>query len=328
MMTLLRFLRKSFISSLAFSFLLLLFSSVGVGIAGAQPVLAQASLAATSTSSPVLFVHGFNSNASIPGGCNGSSMWGSAKSYLASHGYTGQLITIGFYNGDTGCDVNLKDRQDSHCNNYFAGNTGTTNEDQSHIACNLAWYIWNNFTQKGQNVQIVAHSMGGTIVRWAIYAVGTGNSSLPPYLSVAKIVTMASPHNGIPWGGSAVCGVCLQLAELQQIGSSFLGTLQNNAQNPQARGGTQWTIMGSTCETWTNGGVDPSSEMAMAAQSKVLYMSPPCYHHGDYLTDQSDTNNAQVDFCNNACSGEPTSGTGSSTTFPHSLHEMLLALES
>lgn len=326
MMTLMRSLRKSSVYSLVFSFLLILFSSIGVGVARVQPVSAQEAHFAASVNSPVLFVHGFNSNASIPGGCNGSTMWGDAKSYLSSHGYTGQLITIGYYNGDTGCDVNLYNQQNSHCSNYYAGNTGTTNEDQSHIACNLSWYIWNNFTQKGQNVQIVAHSMGGMIVRWAMYA--TGSSSMPPYLYVGKIVTMASPHNGIPWGGSATCGVCLQLAELQQTGSSFLSTLQNNAQNPQARGGTNWTIMGSTCETWLNGGVDPSSEMGMSAQSKVLYLNPPCYHHGDYLTDLSDAASASASYCNNACAGEPTPSTGYSTTFPHALHELLIALQS
>jgi hypothetical protein len=293
------------------------------GTASAHPLSKMGTHAALVTSSPVLFVHGFNGSASIPGGCNGSTTWGSAKAYLTSHGYTGQLITIGFYNGDTSCDVNLKDRQDSHCNNYFAGNTGTTSEDQRHIACTLDWYIWNTFTQYGQNVELVAHSMGGTIVRWAVYA--AGSSSLPPYVYVRDAVTMASPHNGIPWGGSITCGICLQLAELQP-GSSFLSDLQNKAQNPQASGGTNWTIFGSSCESWTNGGVDASSEMAMSAQHKVLYLSPPCYHHGDYLTDQSDSLDAYANYCNNACSGAPSNATGYSTTFPRALHEMELAI--
>lgn len=275
------------------------------------------------TNLPVLLVHGFNSSAAIPGGCNGNTTWGTAKSYLASHGYTGQLISIGFYSGDTGCDINLKDRQDSHCNTYYAGKTATTSEDQRHIACNLAWYIWNTFSQYGQSIQIVSHSMGGTIVRWTIYA--TGQSSFPAHLYVRNIVTMASPHNGIPWGGSATCGICLQLAELQP-GSDFLSTLQNSAQNPQAAGGTNWTIFGSTCENWLNGGIDSSSEMSMAAQHKVLYLNPPCYYHGGYLTDNSDSATAAVYYCNNACSGKPTSTTGSSTTFSRSLHEMLLAI--
>lgn len=304
-----------------FAFLLLV-TGLGSGIIPLSALSAQKAHAA-STSLPVLFVHGFNSSAAIPGGCNGSTTWGSAKTYLSSYGYAGQLITVGFYNGDTGCDVNLKDHQDSHCNNYHAGNTGTTSEDEQHIACTLAWYIWNNFTQYGQSVQLVAHSVGGIVVRWAIHA--AGSSSLPPYLYVRNAVTMATPHNGIPWGGSAICGICLQLAELQP-GSSFLSDLQNNAQNPQATNGTTWTIMGSTCESWINGGIDPSSEMAMSAQNKILYLNPPCYHHGDYLTDQSDSLNASVDYCNNACAGEPTSSTGNSTTFARSLREMSLAL--
>ena len=273
------------------------------------------------TSLPVLLVHGFNSGAAIPGGCNGNSMWGTTKSYLSSHGYTGQLITIGFYNGDTGCDINLKNRQDSHCSSYFSSSVGDTREDQRHIACNLAWYIWNTFSQKGQSVQIVSHSMGGTIVRWAIYA-GAGSSSLPPHLYVRNSVTLATPHNGIPWGGSATSASSAEL----QPGSSFLSALQNNAQNPQAVGGTNWTIFGSSCESWLNGGIDTASEMSMAAQHKVLYLNPPCYHHGDYLTDNSDNLNASVNYCNNACSGQPTSATGSSTTFPRSLHEVLLAI--
>jgi hypothetical protein len=303
-------------------FLLLLSAGFGTGTIPMPATSVQKAHAAV-VGVPVLFVHGFNSSEAIPGGCNGSTTWGSAKTYLSSHGYTGQLITIGFYNGDTGCDVNLKDQQNSHCSNYYAGNTGTTNEDERHIACNLAWYIWNNFTQHGQSVQLVAHSVGGIIVRWAIYA--AGSSSMPSYLYVRNAVTMATPHNGIPWGGSVICGICLQLAELQP-GSSFLSTLQNGAQNPQATNGTNWTIMGSSCESWVNGGIDPSSEMAMAAQNKILYLNPPCYHHGDYLTDQADSLSAYADYCNNACSGEPNSSTGYSTTFSRSLREMSLAL--
>lgn len=277
---------------------------------------------ASAANSPILFVHGWNLQAN--GTCNTPTSWGSAKTYLSSHGYTGQLITIGFYNGDTNCDVNLKDEQDSHCNNYFAGNAGTTNEDERHIACDLDWYIWNNFTQYGQNVQLVAHSMGGIIIRWAIHAAGS-SSSLPPYLYAQNAVTMATPHNGVPWGASLVCANCLQMENLQP-GSSLLSALRNDAQNPQAQGGTTWTLLGSSCESWLNGGVDPSSEMGMVAQHKVLYLNPPCYHHGGYLTDQSDSLDAQADYCDNACTGKPNSTTGYSAAFPHSLRELLSAI--
>ncbi|HEY7419603.1 MAG TPA: hypothetical protein VH593_30765, partial [Ktedonobacteraceae bacterium] len=78
--------------SLPILVLLLLFTGFGTGIIPLSATSAQKAHAAT-TSLPVLFVHGFNSSAAIPGGCNGSTTWGSAKTYLSSHGYAGQLIT-------------------------------------------------------------------------------------------------------------------------------------------------------------------------------------------------------------------------------------------
>ncbi len=274
---------------------------------------------------PVVFVHGFNSGASID--CQ-NSYWGTATSFLKSQGWSGALTTVGYYSGDKNCNVALSNYA-SHCTTAYAGHQGTTNEDLRHVSCELAWYIWENYTQYGQNVQLVGHSMGGLIIRWALYDTPI-DIALPPYIDVEDAVTMATPHGGIPVAGAALflCGECWQGQEMR-TNNSFWQTLNNNGQNPQGAGpGTDWSMMGSSCESFYNvfdPGVSWQSSLDMDGGHKTEYLNPPCYDHGAYLQDTSTTQNAHANWCD-FCARDVVSF--SSTSWPHSLQNMLLALAS
>lgn len=161
---------------------------------------------------------------------------------LRARGFT-DVRTVGYYRGDTGCDVNLPTA-------VRADNTVNTSIDQ--IARELADTIEATFTSRGVNVAISGHSMGGVIVRRALHGVQDGHADFPETLLVSDVVTSGSPHAGA--GVAAICGVlpagvptqCVQLAP----GSAFLRAL---AHNPQGTGGTDWTVIGSDCDVVVSG---------------------------------------------------------------------------
>ena len=151
---------------------------------------------------PIIFVHGINAE-STPGGggfggpgaaaCTGAyGLWTNPTSYLSSLSHPGLggdsilptssslLKTVGFYNRDVRCSFNLSTYNHAWvpaCDGV-AGisnsdpKVGTNNEPIEHVACELAWYIYTNWTSHGQNVKVVAHSMGGLIIRYAIQMMG------------------------------------------------------------------------------------------------------------------------------------------------------------
>lgn len=285
----------------------------------------------SSTAYPILFVHGINASSSI--NCGSSSMWGTMISYLQGyHPYgsqtlhwTGAMKTIGFYTNDTNCSTNLtSSAYASRCTSYFydASAQGTNNENIRHIACELAWYVYLTFTQYGQNVQGVGHSMGGLILQWAIHGVQAQIPSFPPAMLMQDVVTIAAPHDGTVSASTIVsCNNCIQ-AQQMVTGSSFINDLINLAPNPQGSGwGTDWTTIGGqflTCDVISS---KSSTYMNLGHKS---YFTWPCYTHGGYLTDTSDASDAHIYWCD-GCAIAPASWKYWSGA-PHSLRHLLYAL--
>lgn len=285
----------------------------------------------SSTAYPILFVHGINASSSI--NCGSSSMWGTMISYLQGyHPYgsqtlhwTGAMKTIGFYTNDTNCSTNLtSSAYASRCTSYFydASAEGTNNENIRHIACELAWYVYLTFTQYGQNVQGVGHSMGGLILQWAIHCVQAQLPSFPPAMLMQDVVTIAAPHDGTVSASTIVsCNNCIQ-AQQMVTGSSFINDLINLAPNPQGSGwGTDWTTIGGqflTCDVISS---KSSTYMNLGHKS---YFTWPCYTHGGYLTDTSDASDAHIYWCD-GCAIAPASWKYWSGA-PHSLRHLLYAL--
>jgi hypothetical protein len=282
----------------------------------------------SSTNWTILFIHGFNSNSSVDCG----STWNTAISYLqGTHSFNGQNLhwtggmdKLGFYTNDTSCTHNIKS-ESSDCNGYYSSGVGTNNESIRHLGCELAWYIYNTYSVHGTNVQIVAHSMGGLIARWAIYGTEFGISPFPPIVDVQDAVTFATPMGGVPPGSTIfTCGGCTEGNEMQS-NNSFMHDTYNLAQDPQGDGwGTDWTMIGGVAIYNLGCDVVSSSEATYMDSGHKSYFTSPCYSHGGYLTDTSDAGDAHIKWCD-GCAISPSSW-NTWNGAPHSLRHMLYAL--
>lgn len=321
--------------------------------------------ATTNTSDTVLLIHGVSGSSKTD--CTG--YWNNAQQYLrGTHAvdgqqihWTGTVLKIGYYAQDYNCDLYLSKISVPQCKGYEDINLGTNNESIKHIACELAWYIYKNYTQLNHNVEVVGHSMGGLIIRWAVACSTTSKTKAAPCISssnknpfpdalllVRDVVDFDTPNGGIPrnilnigippnfyLGNNLGCkknkkGVWVCPIEVQQmfVGSSFMTNLDTSAQNPQGAQGTFWTLMGVTKGTDCFS-LPANVSMYMDGGNKILYTSP-CYSHVSFLTYQammdhpSDTLDAVVQYCAN-CPKTPTSWQNASA-YPHALLNMLYAL--
>ncbi|HEV8190227.1 MAG TPA: hypothetical protein VGP82_01905, partial [Ktedonobacterales bacterium] len=217
----------------------------------------------------------------------------------------------------------------NRCNNYrpfgiSADWDGSNNESIYHLSCLLAWYLYLDF-DPNWNVEIVAHSMGGLIIRNAIYqVVQHKDPSMPPSLPhISDVVTFATPHGGAPAG--IFCANCQQGKEMTQY-SYFMNEMANSAQNPQAPGGTDWTMMGSECDS-----VNAGSATYMDQGEKIIFSSSGynqsqgiCYDHGGYLNDGNDGDLADTRWCD-GCGRQPMQWNTWNSS-PRSLHRMMYGL--
>ena len=103
-----------------------------------------------------------------------------------------------------------------------------------------------------------------------------------------------------------------------------MNEMYNSAQNPQAANGTDWTLMGSTCDL-----VGPETETYMIGGHKSIFLHPFCYDHSGYIHDTNDSSDATIVWCDGtACNiegGFITDWTPWSSA-PHSLLHMMYAL--
>ena len=147
----------------------------------------------------------------------------------------------------------------------------TADTDIRHLAYHLAWMIYDRYGQYGTPVNIVAHSMGGLIVRYAIARVQAHDPAFPPLTQwvwvslyeqqqvntfmVLNVVDFATPHDG---GGQSLPRrvefvqlkyECRQWTPDNSVGlgagTKFIKWLNSHAQNPQAASGTDWSLVGS-----------------------------------------------------------------------------------
>ncbi len=175
-----------------------------------------------SQNEPVYFVHGVHISQTPGHDCNG--YWGSAMNKFRALGWTGSLHSVAYYAGDTNCGIRIA-----------SGSTHTSITEYGRL---LAWEIHNRYSRYGRSVDIVAHSMGGLVARAAITGTTRRLSGWPPYIYVEDVVTIGTPHNGT--GGWARTCFYAQCAEMRPD-SPFLNWLADNA---QADGGTDWTMIG------------------------------------------------------------------------------------
>lgn len=263
-------------------------ASVLLAVAVVLSVNAPAAHARTDNrSKPIVYVHGYNAF----GDGTSCTMWDSMDNTLNSWGNTGAKATIKYYFGDTNCSHDLR----NFGTNGKHYDPGYTNWDRyvrlEHLGYRLAWMLYTTYSSKGTTVDIVAHSMGGLITRYALAQVARKHADFPPYLYVEDAVTMGTPHAGTGWANACWTTQCSQM----RPGSSFVNWLASYAPNPQTSGGTDWTAMGS----YSDEIVSETSATSMSAAHKVRYYASSSVAHSDYYVDISDARTADVEYSDN-----------------------------
>lgn len=200
---------------------------------------------------PVYLVHGYNDS----GNSDCASLWGNATDYFASKGMDKSSIhTVGYYAGDSNCDVDLGD-----------GDTNTRIKD---TAVALANHIYDANTSKGQSVDIVAHSMGGLVTRVALLGSAQGWEGFPKAkLEVGDVVTLATPHQGITEKSKYDSTQWDSMAP----DSKFMEVLQapENRLDQDWAQGVDWSFVGSDEDKTVSG--DAGIDKGRPAQHKYRY---------------------------------------------------------
>jgi hypothetical protein len=260
---------------------------------GAPPTLAPAARLAAAASAadasiPLLLLHDADDD------CASAWRATSAAAYLTAAGFT-TLDPVGYYGSTRGgtaagdsapgvCTENLQRLPPLPGLGRFPGVDrcdalepdsrvyGTGDDHLNRLSCLLAWYVYERYTQFGKPVDVLAHGMGGLLVRDAIGATGIAARDFPPHpLWVTDVVTVATPHGGID--GTSAGG-----AEVDDMraGRPFMASIAA-FQRPQGYGGTRWALVGSSAQVSFQAGaaggrvVAAASQMAMAADEKIVY---------------------------------------------------------
>lgn len=269
----------------------------------------------------VLFLHGILSGGGCVGQNTGQVFSYSMKMLHAAH-WTGAMIPLDFYCGDVG-GTSI---QNQCPGNYQRPPNDEYDDDASieRIACDLAWYVYRNDTARGKAVDLVGYSMGGLIMRYALYAVATHQAHFPKGLLVRDAVTIDAPNDGVSANYSAP-GRCGHHAECLEMttGAAILQRLQVKARDPQPSRlhRTDWTAMGAgACDIMPAG---DTTDMGLV--HKVAYTATSgrtCYTHVSALSDTSTARDAPVRY------GTGTLALHTSRLGLHALAWMVRALQS
>lgn len=248
---------------------------------------------------PVLFIHGRNAD--------DMGSWSDLKDLLVGAGYARENISrVGYYGGE--CNVELRAQfygshavhrggagehlsergcASPHGGYYFdVHDVGTSIR---HLGYHLAWMIWDQFTSRGIAVDVVGHSMGGLLIRYAIH-MSDRDETFPPHLFVEDIVTYGTPHDGVRL---AACWWPDEDIQMMCWNSSFMKEMKRDARNPQSGWETDWTVIGSKCDEAVRA---PEATGGIDAAHKIFYVdySTGCVRHNSYHTDVSQSWDADV----------------------------------
>jgi pimeloyl-ACP methyl ester carboxylesterase len=218
--------------------------------------------AASAADTQILLVHGYGPSAQGKD-CNGST-WKDALRYYQDAGgrERSSMTTIGYYEGDdpANCDVIVGDG---------AASNARPIQD---IARDLAIYIDREYTSKGTPVDVIAHSMGGLIVRVALLGSAQGWDGFPSNkLNVDDVVTLSTPHQGVASPSAN------DDRQWQQMGpdSPFIDRLheQGSGLGDDWADGTDWSLVGSKEDATVShdSGIDKGSH----ADQKYGYQDEP-----------------------------------------------------
>lgn len=226
------------------------------GLAGCQPARPVA------RDKPILLIHGYN----LGGGTDCAGTFDRTISQLRGAGFSGPFVKVGFYTGDTGCDMSLR-----------SWGTFDNGSSWKEIAKAFSKYVYATYTAKGVAVDVVGYSMGGNIARGAVYGASIGEAGFSAPIRVEDAVTLGAPHAGAAWYTyGCLWGMC---SSLKPSAGEIKWLLRNG--DPQGLGGTEWTVVGSTDDA-----VVPAlsaTYMALVPNRKVTYSDVPHTGGGNYM---------------------------------------------
>jgi Putative serine esterase (DUF676) len=228
----------------------------------------------------VLFIHGLDATGDP--GANCAAYWNDMEDKFRDWGWTKPLIELSYYRFDTRCDHTIN-HHGSHRRHFGSGHYASgghgANTDIRHLGYHLAWYIYSHYSRFGRVVDVVAHSMGGLMIRYALAQVRQDHPRFPRRLLVEDVVTMGTPHAGARgWTRFCPFTQCDQM----DAGSGFMTWLGRNAREPDGARGTDWSVFSSADDNL----VSPESGLAMGACHKVRYMASSNVEHGDFMHDR------------------------------------------
>jgi Putative serine esterase (DUF676) len=300
---------------------------VNLGILIGHP--SPASADSVSNGTTLLLVHGYTDtcfgafdSTALPADAGPNAI--TTRQYLEQQGWgAANIDAVGYYSPSTQYTITYDDQSTKQTDDGIQG-TGATSTCNSNLysfslsnastnqcpgsnlgyeatpirtlGCELAWYIYTTYTSQGRPVAILAHSMGGLIVRDALGE--TGKSGYPSKLDVRRVVTVATPHGGLTgeYLAEGQSRVPSQEVNDMDAASPFM-TMLAGIQKPTPPGSssTFWGLIGAavpcntvgthtqqvSCVAESNGGsgnwadgdgiVQAESMMAMNADVKVLY---------------------------------------------------------
>lgn len=264
-------------------------SAVGL-VVGMAPGAPAASARTDAIDKPIYFIHGIQLDSKTD--CN---LWNPMIARFREWSKPAKVVarTVGYYYRDRNCNTPINDAGDhaAHYGGAFnawhrKGGGHTNNVRIEHLGYHLAWDIYDRYSSKGRSVDVVAHSMGGLLIRYALMQVALHNAEFPKLLLVEDVVTMGTPH-----GGSRVPPALVVEDGQMAKGSTFLKRLEKSGYLPMGAGGTDWLTIGSG----DDGLVAAASAAGIAsdadgntvsrfigAQHKVIYTKASKLGHSDY----------------------------------------------
>ncbi|MER6910804.1 hypothetical protein ABT354_03895 [Streptomyces sp. NPDC000594] len=202
-----------------------------------------------SVNEPVYFLKGYMGVRESGTGVSCLDSWAPARNFFKREGWSGPLHLVGFYAGDTNCNVSIA--------------SGDKNTSIRELGRNLAWDIHNRYSRYGKSVDLIGHSMGGLIARAAVTGVQRRLSGWPDYIHVEDAVTIATPHEGL--FPSRFCVLFQPTTQCREMrpNSPFLNWA---GKNPQSAQRTDWTVIGAADDYYLD-----QSALGMSAKHQVWY---------------------------------------------------------
>lgn len=225
--------------------------------------------AAANRNRPIVFLKGLD-GFGTDSGADVNSGWNNMMTSLQSYGWSNAMSGVAFYECDENYNINIENygkpgasdihslelggrsQGENHHNEWFCsflqGPIGTHDSDTTlqHLAYHWSWAMSSIFGTGC--IEVVGHSMGGLIMRYAAQRIEANDPDFPNDLCIEDAVTLGVPHGGsdgdVPYGAETCTNWAYQCRQMLPT-SNFISWLGTYARNPQAAGGTDWTAMGS-----------------------------------------------------------------------------------